>query len=148
MRLHDLSPVPGSNRKPKRIGFGVGSGHGKTACKGTKGHKSRTGGGVRPGFEGGQMPLVRRIPKRGFSNARHRVVFHGINVGDLNDRFEAGTVVDPAALVAVGLLRRAGVPVKILGDGELTKALTVRAHGFSGSAVKKIEAAGGKTEVI
>ena len=148
MKLHELSPAPGAHKKAKRIGLGLGSGHGKTACKGTKGHKARAGGGVRPGFEGGQMPLVRRIPKRGFSNDRHKVTYQGINIGVLDGRFESGAVVDLAALLAQGLLGRFSGPVKILGDGELTKALTVRAHAFSAGAVRKIEAAGGKAEVI
>ena len=148
MKLHELAPMPGAHKKAKRIGLGLGSGHGKTACKGTKGHKSRAGGGVRAGFEGGQMPLVRRIPKRGFSNDRHKVVYQNVNLGTLEGRFESGSVVDLAALLAQGILGRHAGPVKVLGDGELTKALTIRAHAFSGSAVRKIEAVGGKAEVI
>lgn len=148
MQLHDLSPVPGSNRKRKRIGCGLGSGHGKTACRGTKGDKSRTGGGVKPGFEGGQMPITRRVPKRGFSNFRHAVTYQVVNIGSLEKNFEPGAEVTLDALMSVRLIRNVQEPVKILGNGELTKPLTVRAHAFSESATRKIESVGGKAEVI
>ncbi len=148
MKLHELAPAPGAKKKRKRIGFGLGSGHGKTACKGTKGHKSRAGGGVRPGFEGGQMPLVRRIPKRGFSNFRFATSYQEVNVGALDSRFEAGAEVTPILLLELRLISDAALPVKILGNGDLSKSLTVRASAFSAGAKNKIEAAGGKAEVI
>jgi large subunit ribosomal protein L15 len=148
LKLHELAPAPGARKKPKRIGLGLGSGHGKTACKGTKGHKARAGGGVRPGFEGGQMPLVRRIPKRGFSNARHSVRIQAVNVSSLEAKFEAGAEVSVLSLFQAGLISDAALPVKILGDGDLTKSLIVRAHAFSGGAKGKIEAVGGKAEVV
>ncbi len=148
MGIHELRPAPGSKKKPKRLGQGVGSGKGKTAGKGNKGQKARSGGGVRPGFEGGQMPLSRRIPKRGFSNARFKKSFQIVNVERLGDIFEAGTEVGIPEMMMMGLISNTRTPVKILGDGEISKALTVKANAFSGQAVSKIEAAGGKTEVI
>lgn len=145
MRLAELKPAPGARRKPVRKGQGIGSGLGKTAGRGHKGQKARSGGGVRPGFEGGQMPLARRMPKRGFTNIfkREYVI---INLGQLN-RFENGAVVTPEVLREAGLVKKKGA-VKILGSGELKKALTVRAHAFSQGAAAKIAAAGGKAEVI
>ena len=142
MKLHELSPAPGSTKEVKRIGRGHGSGNGKTAGKGHKGQNARSGGGVRIGFEGGQMPLTRRIPKRGFNN-----IFAIVNVSDLN-KFTEGTVVDAELLKAAGLIKKACDGVKVLGDGELTTKLTVKAAKFTKSAVEKIEKAGGKAEVM
>lgn len=146
MKIHELSPAPGSNRESYRKGRGAGSGNGKTAGKGHKGQKARSGGGVRPGFEGGQMPLQRRIPKRGFVNI-FATRYTAINLSAL-DKFESGAVVDAAALKEAGIIKKELDGVKILGQGELTKALTVKAAKFSESAKQKIEAAGGKAEVI
>jgi len=146
--IHELRPAPGSRRKSERMGQGTASGAGRTAGKGTKGQKARSGGGVRPGFEGGQMPLLRRIPKRGFSNARFKKTFQLVNVGRLGDHFENGGEVGIPEMLMAGLIGDAKRPVKILGDGEVTVALTVKANAFSAQAVAKIEAAGGKTEVI
>lgn len=146
MKLHELKPNPGSVRKKKRLGRGTASGQGKTAGRGMNGQGSRSGGGVRPGFEGGQMPLYRRIPKRGFTNI-FGTVYAELNVEDLN-RFEDGTEITPEILKSEGILKKQLDGVKILGDGEITKKLTVKAHKFSKSAVEKIEAAGGKVEVI
>ena len=146
MKLHELSPAPGSVREVKRIGRGHGSGQGKTAGKGHKGQKARAGRGMRPGFEGGQMPLQRRVPKRGFNNifaTRYAIV----NLAALN-KFENGAVVDTEALKAVGLVKNSYDGVKILGNGALEKNLTVKAAAFSESAKSKIEAAGGKAEVV
>jgi large subunit ribosomal protein L15 len=149
MRLEDLRPAPGSTRKRKRIGRGPGSGQGKTAGKGHKGLNARSGGGVRPGFEGGQMPLYRRLPKRGFLPYGGKTEFAIVNVGDLAARFAAGSVVDPEALVSRGLIRRSGRrAVKVLGDGDVAHALTVRVHKVSGSARQKLEAAGGRVEAL
>ena len=146
MKLHELSPAEGSKKEAKRIGRGHGSGQGKTAGKGHKGQKARAGKGMRVGFEGGQMPLQRRIPKRGFNNIfRNKVV--AINVGTLN-KFEDGAVVDIAALTEKGIVKNSFDSVKILSNGTITKKLTVKANAFSKGAVAKIEAAGGKTEVI
>ena len=145
MKLHELSPAPGSVRDAKRIGRGHGSGNGKTAGKGHKGQKARSGHGMRPGFEGGQMPLQRRVPKRGFNNifaSRYAIV----NVSDL-EVFESGAVIDTDALKAKGLIKKAFDGVKVLGNGEISKAVTVKAAAFSESAKSKIEAAGGKAEV-
>ena len=146
MKLHELSPAPGSVRESKRIGRGHGSGQGKTSGKGHKGQKARAGRGVRIGFEGGQMPLQRRIPKRGFNNifAKEYVT---VNVAALN-KFEAGAVVDSEALLAAGIIRHVYDGVKILGNGTLEKALTVKVAAYSESAKAKIENAGGKAEVI
>ncbi len=146
MKLHELSPVPGSNKKAFRVGRGAGSGNGKTAGKGHKGQNARSGGGVRPGFEGGQMPLMRRVPKRGFVNI-FATKYATINVGDLNC-FEDGTVVDEKALVEAGMIKKTLDGIKVLGNGELTKKLTVNVAAFSKSAKQKIEEAGGKAEVI
>ena len=146
MKLHELSPAFGSTKEAKRIGRGHGSGNGKTAGKGHKGQKARAGHGMRPGFEGGQMPLQRRVPKRGFNNIFAEEVI-AINVCALNV-FEDGAVVDAAALADKGIVSKASYPVKVLGKGEITKKLTVKLNAFSASAAEKIAAAGGKTEVI
>jgi large subunit ribosomal protein L15 len=145
MRLHDLSPADGSKSKRKRVGRGPGSGLGKTAGRGEKGQKSRSGYSKRPGFEGGQMPLVRRLPKRGFTNI-FRVEYAVINVGDLAEG-STGSEVTPESLAADGLVRR-GKPLKVLGDGEIDRAIQVKAHAFSASARAKIEAAGGACEEL
>ena len=147
MRLHDLKPRPGAKHRRKRIGQGEGSGHGKTSGRGGKGQTARSGSSVRIGFEGGQMPLIRRIPKRGFNNARHTVEYIPVNLEALND-FEDGARVDAAALRKAGLANGRLPRIKILGSGELTKKLTVSAHAFSGSARSKIEAKGGTCEII
>lgn len=146
MKLHELQPAPGSRTPRKRVGRGTGSGHGKTSGRGQKGQKARSGGGVRPGFEGGQNPLIRRIPKRGFTNP-HKKVYATVKVEDLN-RFEQGTVITPELLKESGLIKQIKDGVKILGNGELNVPLTVKVHKFTRTAVQKIEAAGGKTEVI
>ena len=146
MKLHDLKPAVGATTAPKRLGRGVGSGLGKTSGKGHKGAKARSGGGKRPGFEGGQMPLTMRLPKRGFTN-KWRKEYVAINVDRL-DVFEAGSVVGPVQLIEQGIIKNVLDGVKILGNGELTKSLTVQASKFSASAKEKIEAAGGKAEVI
>ncbi|MCI0396813.1 MAG: 50S ribosomal protein L15 [Chloroflexi bacterium] len=147
MQIHDLRPNPGKNKKRKRVGRGISAGQGKTAGRGTKGQNARTGGGKGPYFEGGQLPLVRRLPfKRGFTNI-FKVVYRPVNVGSLA-AFEAGADVDPEALAAVGLLHKATDPVVILGDGDIKVALKVKAHRFSASAKEKIEAAGGAVTVI
>ena len=146
MKLYELSPAAGSVKDVKRIGRGHGSGNGKTAGKGHKGQNARSGGGVRPGFEGGQMPMTRRIPKRGFNNI-FATKFAVVNVSDL-ERFVDGTVVDAELLKASGLIKKANDGVKVLGNGELTKNLTVKAAAFSASAKEKIEKAGGKAEVM
>ena len=147
MKLHELKPAAGSKKAPKRIGRGTGSGLGRNAGKGEKGQKARSGGGVRPGFEGGQLPLFRRLSKRGFNNYEFRTVYSTVNVSDLN-RFEDGTVVDLALLKEVGLIKKELDGVKVLGNGDLTKKLTVKANNFSKTAKEKIENIGGKTEVI
>ena len=146
MRLQDLSPVEGSKKAPKRIGRGHGSGHGKTSGRGHKGQKARSGGGVRPGFEGGQMPLQRRIPKRGFNNIFAKKIV-AINVGALNV-FEDGFVVDTAMLRERGIVKNSFDGIKILSKGNLEKKLTVKANAFSEAAKQKIESVGGKAEVI
>ena len=147
MKLHELSPAEGSVKEGFRKGRGAGSGNGKTAGKGHKGQNARSGGGVRPGFEGGQLPLYRKLPKRGFNNSRFGKTYAVINVKSLN-KFNDGDVVDCAALLALGLIDNAFDGVKVLGEGELTKKLTVKAAVFSASAKEKIEAVGGKTEVV
>ena len=146
MKLHELSPEPGSRKTRTRRGRGLGSGLGKTSGRGQKGQNSRSGGGVRTGFEGGQMPLYRRLPKRGFKNIFAKD-YAEVNVSSLN-RFEDGAVVDPVALIEEGILKNVLDGVRILGDGELTKKLTVKANGFTKSAENKIKAAGGEVEVI
>ena len=147
MRLHNLKPRPGATHRRKRLGQGESSGHGKTSGRGGKGQTARSGSSVRIGFEGGQMPLIRRIPKRGFSNARHKTIYIPVNLEALN-RFDAGASVDEALLRLTGLANGRAHGIKILGDGELTKKLTIRAHAFSGSARAKIEAAGGTCEIV
>jgi large subunit ribosomal protein L15 len=147
MKLHELSPAAGSTKERKRIGRGAGSGQGKTAGKGHKGQKARAGRGMRAGFEGGQMPLQRRLPKRGFNNIFRKEIV-AVNVADLNARFEDGAVVDVESLMKAGLVKNSFDGIKILGNGELTKKLTVKADAFSESAKQKIEAAGGNAEVI
>ena len=147
MKLHELSPQEGSVKERFRKGRGAGSGNGKTAGKGHKGQNARSGGGVRPGFEGGQLPLYRKLPKRGFNNYRFAKCYSVVNVNLLN-KFNDGDVVDSAALLAMGLIDNVCDGVKILGEGELTKKLTVKAAVFSASAKEKIEAVGGKTEVV
>lgn len=146
MRLHDLRPAEGSTKSKKRVGRGSGSGLGTTAGRGMNGQNSRSGGGVRPGFEGGQMPLFRRIPKRGFNN-KFRKQWTIVNVELLND-FEDGTEITPDVLLQTGVVSKIDYGIKILGDGELNKKLTVKANKFTQSAISKIEAAGGKAEVI
>lgn len=146
MKLHELTPAPGSRHVRKRVGRGTGSGHGKTSTRGHKGQWARSGGGVRPGFEGGQNPLARRLPKRGFTNI-HRKEFAIVNIEDLN-RFDAEAEVTPELLLESGIVKNPRDGIKILGDGELQVKLTVKANKFSQSAVEKIQAAGGKTEVI
>ncbi|MBD7970978.1 50S ribosomal protein L15 [Paenibacillus gallinarum] len=146
MKLHELSPAPGSRKERKRVGRGTSSGMGKTSGRGHKGQNSRSGGGVRPGFEGGQNPLYRRLPKRGFTNPT-RKEYAVVNLEDLNS-FEAGTEVTPEILVNSGIVKNTKSGIKILGNGDITVKLTVKANKFSQSAVEKIEAAGGKTEVI
>lgn len=147
MNIHELSPAAGSSKKAYRKGRGPGSGNGKTAGRGHKGQWARSGGGVRPGFEGGQMPLQRRIPKRGFKNP-FSTNYVAINLDRVNDLFEAGAVIDEAALIEKGLVTKKLDGVKILGRGEVTKAFTFKASSFSAEAKAKIEAAGGKAEVI
>ena len=146
MKIHELTPALDSNKDSKRIGRGHGSGNGKTAGKGHKGQNARSGGGVRIGFEGGQMPLARRIPKRGFNNI-FATKYAIVNVSDLN-KFKDGTVVDTELLVASGLVKKVYDGVKILGNGELSAKLSVKAAKFSQSAIEKIEKAGGKAEVM
>ena len=147
MRLHDLKPRAGAKHRRKRLGQGESSGHGKTSGRGGKGQTARSGSSIRIGFEGGQMPLIRRMPKRGFTHGRHRVDYVPVNVETLN-RFTAGTRVDEVALRASGLANGPADGIKILGNGELKTALTVVAHAFSASARAKIEAAGGACEVV
>ncbi len=146
MKLNELSPPQGSHKAPRRLGRGVGSGRGKTAGRGTKGYNSRSGGGVRPGYEGGQMPLHRRLPKRGFANIFKKNIAV-INVRDLA-KFDKGSVVDEAALVAAGLVKGKKDGIKLLGHGEIKHALEVQVNQISKSAREKIEAAGGKVEVL
>lgn len=147
MNLSDLSPAPGATKGRKRLGRGTGSGHGKTAGRGHKGRGARSGGNTPPGYEGGQMPLQRRLPKHGFRNP-FRVEFSIVNLGQLETCFEAGAVVDAEALRAHGLVRSLKQPIKVLGDGTLSKALTVKAQKFSGSAADRLQAAGGTAEVV
>ena len=146
MKLHDLKPAIGATTAPKRLGRGVGSGLGKTSGKGHKGAKARSGGGKRPGFEGGQMPLTMRLPKRGFTN-NFRKEYVAINVSRL-EVFEDGATVTPVELIEMGIIKKIGDGIKIMGDGELTKKLTVLASKFTATAKEKIEAVGGKAEVI
>ncbi|MGN1408978.1 MAG: 50S ribosomal protein L15 [Eubacteriales bacterium] len=147
MKLHELSPAPGSVKEGFRKGRGVGSGNGKTAGKGHKGQNARSGGGVRLGFEGGQLPLYRKLPKRGFKN-HFATEYAIVNVSVLNDRFNDGDTVNLDKLMEAGIIRKSLDGLKVLGNGEITKKLTVEASIFSASAKEKIEAAGGKTEVV
>ena len=147
MKLHELKPNDGATKAKKRLGRGTASGTGKTSGKGHKGQNARSGGGVRPGFEGGQLPLFRRLPKRGFSNAMFKKEYAAINVSDLN-KFEDGAVVTPELLKEMGLLKKQLAGVKVLGNGNLDKKITVKANAFSKSAIEKIETKGGKAEVI
>jgi large subunit ribosomal protein L15 len=146
MKLNELSPAEGSRSSRKRLGRGVGSGLGKTAGRGSKGHRSRSGGGVRPGFEGGQMPLHRRLPKRGFANIfKKKIVI--LNISDLK-RFESGSIVDEATLVTFGMAKGVYDAIKLLGNGDIDYPITVKVNAASKSAIDKIEAAGGKVEVV
>ena len=147
MKLHELSPAPGSVKDCFRKGRGTGSGNGKTAGKGHKGQNARSGGGVRPGFEGGQFPIYRQLPKRGFTNTRFATVYSNVNVEDLNV-FEDGAVVDLEALIEKRIVRKENDGLKVLGGGELTKKLTVKAAKFSAAAKENIEAAGGSAEEV
>lgn len=147
MRLHDLKPRPGAKHRRKRLGSGESSGHGKTSGRGGKGQSARSGSSIRIGFEGGQMPLIRRIPKRGFNNAAFKTSYLPVNLSDLNT-FENGTTVDEALLRKTGLAKGAADGVKILGTGQLTKKLNVRVSAFSASAKAAIEKLGGTTEVV
>ena len=146
MKLEELKPAEGSRKKRKRVGRGIGSGHGKTSCKGAKGQKARTGGGIKAGFEGGQMPIQRRLPKRGFRPLfkKRFVILH---LKDLN-RFPKDTVVEPDVLFQSGLLRKKGEAIKLLSDGELQHPLTIRVHQASKAALQKVDAASGRVEVI
>ena len=146
MKIEELGPRPGAVKDKKRVGRGAGSGHGKTACRGEKGQKSRAGGAKRPGFEGGQMPLYRRIPKRGFTNI-FRKEFALVNLRELG-KIEGVDTIGPEVLFDEGLVKKLGDGIKVLGHGDITRAVTVQAHKFSKTAVQKIEAAGGKVEVI
>lgn len=146
MKLHELKPAEGSRHERKRLGRGTGSGHGKTSGRGHKGQKARSGGGVRLGFEGGQMPLFQRLPKRGFTNI-NRKEYAIVNLDKLN-RFEDGTEVTPELLIETGIVKNEKAGIKILGKGQLEKKLTVKAHKFSSAAKEAIEAAGGSSEVI
>ena len=148
MKIHELSPAEGSVKEGFRKGRGPGSGNGKTAGKGHKGQNARSGGGVRLGFEGGQLPLYRKLPKRGFNNARFGRQYVIVNIKTLNERFNDGEVVDYAALLNKGIINNVFDGVKVLGEGEIAKKLTVKAAIFSANAKEKIEAAGGKTEVV
>ena len=150
MNLHELGAVSGAKRAPKRLGQGIGSGTGKTSGKGHKGHKSRSGGGVRPGFEGGQMPLARRVPKRGFNNARFAREYQVVNLDSLMKKAEKfdGEEVSAKELYDARLIRSTSLPVKLLGAGEVNRRFTVKVNAVSRSARQKIEAAGGKVEVI
>jgi large subunit ribosomal protein L15 len=146
VKLQDLKPAEGSRRKDKRVGRGIGSGHGKTSCKGHKGQKARSGGTKGPGFEGGQMPLQRRLPKRGFKN-RFRIVFAVVNLGDIGNLGDVDTIT-PETLLEKGIVKDMKDGIKVLGNGELKRPLTIKADAFSASALAKISAAGGKAEVI
>ncbi len=146
MRIEELRPVEGRKRKVKRVGRGIGSGHGKTSCRGHKGQKSRSGGTKGPGFEGGQMPLQRRLPKRGFRN-RFKIEYAVINLKDIN-RLEGLDLITPDILLERGIIKNVKDGLKVLGEGELNRPLTIRAEAFSASALEKIAAAGGKAEVI
>lgn len=148
MKIHELRPAEGSKKRPKRIGRGLGSGHGKTSTKGHKGQKARSGGTKGPGFEGGQMPLQRRLPKRGFSNARFKKVYSIVNLDDLNKISKEIDIITPEVLKEKGIVKNLKDGLKILGNGDIDRAITVRAHAISKSARQKIENKGGKVEVI
>jgi large subunit ribosomal protein L15 len=148
MSLNDLKPAAGSTATRKRVGRGPGSGHGKTAGRGNKGAQSRSGYSYKRGFEGGQMPLHRRVPKRGFNNAKFRIAYDVVNLDQLDARFDAGATVTPVTLREAGMVSRRDARIKVLARGEVTKALTVQAHKFSGAAAGKIAAAGGRAETI
>lgn len=148
IRLHNSKPRPGARHRVKRLGCGESSGHGKTSGKGHKGQKARSGGSIRLGFEGGQMPLIRRIPKRGFNNAAFKITYAPVNLVDLEIHFEVGTVVDEAALRKTGLVNGTWDGVKVLGSGEITKKLTLKVNGVSAAAKEKIEKAGGVIELV
>ena len=143
MRLHDLKPRPGARKRAKRVGCGESSGHGKTSCRGHKGQKARSGAAIRPGFEGGQMPMHRRLPKKGFNNALFRDKIEVVNVGDLDKAFEAGATVSPQTLRESGLINRTCDAIKVLGSGDLTRSLSFQGVKVSASAKEKIEKAGG-----
>jgi len=147
MKLHELKKNPGATHSKKIVGRGPGSGLGKTSGKGHKGQNARSGGGVNPVFEGGQLPLYRRLPKRGFSNAKFKTEYAVINVSDL-DKFEEGTVITPELLKEVGMVKKQLAGIKVLGNGEITKKITIRAHRFTSSALRKLEESGSKAEVI
>lgn len=147
MKLHNIHPADGATTVSKRVGRGIGSGNGKTAGKGHKGQNARSGGGVRPGFEGGQLPLFRRLPKRGFTNAKFKTVYATINLSDL-EKFEKDAVITPELLHEMGLIKNQLDGIKVLGNGTLTKKLVVKANKFSDTAKTKIEELGGKAEVI
>jgi len=147
MRLHELKPAPGAVKRKKRVGRGPGSGHGKTSCRGMKGQKSRSGGGVPAWFEGGQTPLHRRVPKRGFTPPR-RKEYVIVNLDTLDKKFDANCEVNPSILIEKGIIKRKRLPIKVLAKGEITKPLKVKAHQFSAKAKEKIEAAGGEVEII
>src|SRR3954468_1545221 len=147
MRIDELKPAPGSKHRPKIVGRGIGSGHGAQSTRGMKGQRSRSGWGGMTGFEGGQIPLIRRIPKRGFRRTQFQQAYAVMNVGDFEARFAAQTVISPDSLRELGLLKKSE-HLKVLGDGELTKSLTVHAHAFSASAQEKITKAGGKVEIL
>lgn len=147
MKLHELKNVPGAVHRKKRVGCGEGGGHGKTSTRGGKGQTARSGGSIRPGFEGGQMPLYRKLPHRGFSNFHHRVEFAVVNVGDLNALNPALTEVDAAVLASSGLVRSGAKGIKVLGDGEINRSLKVTAARFSSAAKAKIEKAGGQAVI-
>ncbi len=146
MKIHELSPAPGSRRKRKRVARGQGSGHGGTSCRGHKGQKSRSGGGIRPGFEGGQMPLQRRLPKRGFTNI-FRKQLNILNIKDLS-RFEANANLDTEVFIDAGLIKKTNDGIKLLGNGDISHPLFIKVHKASKAAIEKIEAAGGKIEII
>ncbi len=149
MKLHTLAPACGANTADKRLGRGIGSGLGKTSGKGHKGQWARSGGGVRPGFEGGQMPLTRRLPKRGFKNGKFKKAYSIVNVKTIEENFDNGAVVNAEVLKTMGIISKIEeYGLKVLGDGELTKSVTVQANKFTESAVKKITEAGGKVEVL
>ncbi|GAB5046889.1 50S ribosomal protein L15 [Thermodesulfovibrio sp. TK110] len=148
MKINDLKPAPGSKKREKRIGRGLGSGHGRYSTKGIKGQKSRSGGAKGAGFEGGQMPLQRRVPKRGFSNAPFRREYAIVNLRDLNKIIDEVDVITPEILLQKGVLKRLKDGLKILGNGEIKKPVTIKAHAISKTALQKIESIGGKVEVI